>query len=177
MGSGLIIFLLIYGLVELLTPKSVKVFGLLMKFIEQNPVEKIFLFEISRLGRTFLDTLILVKNLEERGIIVWSLSPAESWTRTEYRKIRDLMLSIFTWLANQERENLVERTKLGLKRARSEGEHIGRPYKEIPWKKYDELKGKGLGDAGISRIINVPYSTLRRKLVARRDWKISLTKC
>ncbi len=74
-------------------------FRSMMEFISQNPVEKILLFEVSRLGRTFLDTLSLVKDLEERGIMVWSLSPTESWTRTEDRKIRDLMLAIFTWVA------------------------------------------------------------------------------
>ena len=123
----------------------------------------LYIFEISRLGRSFLETLSTVKHLEESGVRVWSLSPAESWSRIEDRKLRDLMLSIFSWVADRERENLIERTKLGLARAKAEGKRMGRPEREIPKKKIEELRAKGLSLAAISRVIDVPYSTLRRK--------------
>lgn len=142
-------------------------FKAMMKFIEAHKVDQILLFEISRLGRTFLDTLNLVVQLEKKGIQIRSLSPVESWTTIEDKAIRALMLSIFTWVADRERENLVERTKLGQAQARREGKKIGRPRVEVPWGKYDELREKGLGDAAISRILNIPPTTLWRRVKGR----------
>jgi len=41
------------------------------------------------------------------------------------------MLAIFSRVAERERENLSERTKEGVVRARNEGKHIGRFFCEI----------------------------------------------
>jgi putative DNA-invertase from lambdoid prophage Rac len=141
-------------------------FSAMIKFVEdKKPHDGIILyvFEISRLGRSFLDTLNTVRNLEESGVRVWSLSPAESWSRIEDKKLRDLMLSIFSWVADRERENLIERTKLGLARARAEGKHLGRPQRIIPWKRVRELEEKKISLAAISRILDIPYATLYRQ--------------
>jgi DNA invertase Pin-like site-specific DNA recombinase len=54
------------------------------------------------------------------------------------------MLAIFSWVAEQERENLSERTKAGVARARNEGKHIGRPFREINWRKVDEYCARGV---------------------------------
>jgi len=136
----------------------------MMDFIQKNPEESItlYVFEISRLGRSFLETLNTVRSLEKSGIRVWSLSPAESWSRIDDKKLRDLMLSIFSWVADRERENLIERTKLGLARARAEGKHLGRPHRVIPWKRVKELQEKKISLAAISRILDIPYTTLYR---------------
>jgi len=122
----------------------------------------LYVFEISRLGRSFLETLNTVRTLEASNVRVWSLSPAESWSRIDDKKLRDLMLSIFSWVADRERENLIERTKLGLARARAEGKHLGRPERVIPWKRVKELQEKDISLAAISRILDIPYTTLYR---------------
>jgi putative DNA-invertase from lambdoid prophage Rac len=140
-------------------------FNKLFSFLSGNHEATLYVFEISRLGRSFLDTLFLVQNFEKRGIRVWSLSPAESWSRMEDRKLRDLMLSIFSWIADQERSSLIERTKLGLERAKSEGKKLGRPIRKIPTARIKELRDKNISLAAISRIIDVPYSTLRRNYI------------
>ncbi|RPJ50982.1 MAG: recombinase family protein [Methanobacteriota archaeon] len=123
----------------------------------------LYVFEISRIGRSFLDTLSTIQDLESRGIRIWSLSPAESWSRIEDRKLRDLMLSIFSWVADRERESLIERTKLGIARAKSEGKILGRPERKLPIAKIKEYREKGISIAAISRILDIPYSTLIRK--------------
>jgi DNA invertase Pin-like site-specific DNA recombinase len=139
-------------------------FARMMQFIRDHVGEPItlYVFEISRLGRSFLDTLNMVRTLEESGIRVWSLSPAESWSRIDDKKLRDLMLSIFSWVADRERENLIERTKLGLARAKAEGVTLGRPKRSIPWKRVAELQEKEISLAAISRILDIPYTTLYR---------------
>lgn len=139
-------------------------YAAMMEFIQKNSGDPItlYVFEISRLGRSFLETLNTVRNLEKSGIRVWSLSPAESWSRIDDKKLRDLMLSIFSWVADRERENLIERTKLGLARAKAEGKHLGRPHRIIPWKRVKELQDKDISLAAISRILDIPYTTLYR---------------
>jgi DNA invertase Pin-like site-specific DNA recombinase len=139
-------------------------FSRMIQFIRSHPGEPItlYVFEISRLGRSFLDTLYIVRTLEESGTRVWSLSPAESWSRIDDKKLRDLMLSIFSWVADRERENLIERTKLGIARAKAEGITLGRPKRAIPWKRVKDLQEKKIPLAAISRILDIPYTTLYR---------------
>jgi DNA invertase Pin-like site-specific DNA recombinase len=139
-------------------------FSRMIQFIRDHSGESItlYVFEISRLGRSFLDTLNMVRSLEESGTRVWSLSPAESWSRIDDKKLRDLMLSIFSWVADRERENLIERTKLGIARARADGVILGRPKRTIPWKRVQELQEKDIPLAAISRILDIPYTTLYR---------------
>ena len=148
-------------------------FSRMIQFIQDHHGEPItvYVFEISRLGRSFIETLNLVRTLEESGIRVWSLSPAESWSRIDDKKLRDLMLSIFSWVADRERENLIERTKLGIARARAEGIPLGRPKRSIPWKKIRELEEKKISLAAISRMLDIPYTTLYRHYVRQKEGK------
>lgn len=58
--------------------------------------------------------LDVVRGLEEEcGVIVWSLSAKEAWTQATDRSIRNLMLAIFSWVAERERENLSEGRRQG----------------------------------------------------------------
>lgn len=135
----------------------------LLTFLHDKDDVILYVFEISRIGRSFIDTLHSIQMLERSGVRVWSLSPAESWSRIEDRKLRDLMLSIFAWVADRERESLIERTKLGIVRAKSEGKTLGRPERKLPVSKIKEYREKGIPIAAISRILDIPYSTLKRK--------------
>ena len=150
-------------------------FARMMQFIKDHAGEPItlYVFEISRLGRSFLDTLNMVRTLEVSDVRIWSLSPAESWSRIEDKKLRDLMLSIFSWVADRERENLIERTKLGLARAKAEGIILGRPKRVIPWKRVTELQEKDISLAAISRILDIPYTTLYRHQSQRDEKDLS----
>ena len=71
----------------------------------------LYVFEILRLGRSFLGMLNMAPSLEESGTRIWSLSPTESRSRIDDTKLRDLMSSIFSLGADRERGNLIERTK------------------------------------------------------------------
>lgn len=136
-------------------------FRALLEFVRSNEITTLYVFEISRIGRSFLETLDVVRKLEEEcGVILWSLSPKESWTQTTDRSIRNLMHAILSWVAERERENLIDRTKAGVERARSEGKHIGRPFRKIDWRKVDEFRAKDLSWSAISRVMDIPYNTL-----------------
>jgi DNA invertase Pin-like site-specific DNA recombinase len=64
-----------------------------------------------------------IEQLRAAGIRV--LSHQESWLDTG-GLVGELVLTIFAWVAKQERERIGERVRAGLTRARAQGVHIGR---------------------------------------------------
>jgi hypothetical protein len=54
------------------------------------------------------------------------VSVKEAWADSS-GPIRELLVAVMSWVAQQERRRLVERTKAGLARARANGKKIGRP--------------------------------------------------
>lgn len=135
----------------------------LLEYINGHQVDVILVFEVSRIGRSFIDTLQTVLELEDRGIKVWSLSPAEAWSRIEDASMRKLILSVFSWAAERERQNLRERTKAGQARALKEGKRIGPPFRDLPISKIKALRKQGHTIAAIARFLNIPYATLYRR--------------
>ena len=132
----------------------------MMKFIEANKVDNIYLFEISRLGRTFIDTLNLVMDFEDKGIRVVSLSPSESWSTVGDSHYRKLLISLFGWVAENEKRILQERIKVGIERYKTENDSWGRPTKEPDKKKVMNYRDKGLTWAEIARAMDIPASTM-----------------
>lgn len=144
-----------------------KGFGQLLQYTKENGVSEIYVFELSRIGRSFIETLQTVKSLEDIGIMVLSISPKESWLSVTDKSIRELIMSIFAWVAERERENLVERTKAGIARAREEGKQIGRPERQINWKEFDKWEKKQIPIKSIAKIMEIPYPTLYVKVKER----------
>lgn len=128
----------------------------------KGEVKFLYVIEISRLGRTTLETLNLIDRLEKSGVMVWSLSPKESFMRTEEVSNRQLLLMIMSWVAERERDNLVRRTKEGLDRARSEGKILGRPRAPLNFEEIRQLRIEGKSWEDISEIIKYPVMTIYR---------------
>lgn len=154
-----------------LTPaKKRKGFKKVYDQIIKGEVDKLYIFELSRLGRTSAESLSLFIEIESYGTKIISMSPNESWTTiTDIPGIRNIFSALFTWFAELERNSLSERTKLGLKRARAEGKHIGRPFNEPDKKTYLKFKAQGLKDAQIARVMQVPTTTLYRWVTTWED--------
>jgi len=164
------------GVSGVIPAKKRKGFKEMLAYIHQIRKERgeeveirLYVYEISRIGRDMLDTVLMIKKLEEElDVKVFSVSEKEQFLNTQEKTIRKLILSIFAWAAERERELISQRTKEGLRRAVEEGKHIGRPkvtldkkqLKQI--KKYQEL---GLNLSAISKIIGIPYFTLRNRLI------------
>ena len=139
-----------------------KGFKEMMEYIEKMRPEKLYVYEISRLGRSMIETISIIQKLEKTVFII-PVSEKERWLATTDRSVRNLIMAIFSWVAERERELLIERTRNGIERARKEGKKLGRPAREIDWKKVNEYRSKGISYSAISRILDVPYSTLIRK--------------
>lgn len=70
-----------------------------------------------------------------------------------------------SWCAMRERENLIERTKLGLENAKRQGKTLGRPWIDIDMKKVAYLHDeKGMKYTEIAKKMGIKYSTLMKRL-------------
>ncbi len=143
-------------------------FRRMMEHIEKNQgaVKYLYVWELSRIGRSMLETLTLIKELEDtHGVKIWSLSDTEAFTRNEDSNIRNLLISIIAWVAEQERNNIASRTRLALDKARADGTTLGRPRRDITdqeWEKVEEMRLAKKDWKEIARALKVPYSTLFR---------------
>lgn len=64
-------------------------------------------------------TLSYIERLSRNGVSIKSLQ--ESWLDTRDTGLGQLLISIFSWVAAQERKRISERTKEGLKKAKNVG--------------------------------------------------------
>ena len=82
------------------------------------------LWRLDRLGRSLKHLIETVEGLHEKGVAFKSISDGHIDTTTASG---ELIFNIFSSLAQFERKLIQERTKAGLKAARSRGKHGGRP--------------------------------------------------
>ena len=91
----------------------------------KEPLPKcVLVYEISRLGRNFWEILDVVRALEDVCPVI-TTSPKESFLQIEDRGLRNLFLSFLAWVAERERENLIQRVHEGTARAKIENRHSG----------------------------------------------------
>ena len=141
---------------------SRKGFQDLIEFVKSANVEAVLVYELSRVGRTFWDTLDAIKAIEENSPLI-SCSPKESFLQTTDPSIRKLMLSILTWVAEREREILVQRTKDGMNRAKIAGKNIGRPKKVINKNSLIALLAENISRAKIAKQLGISKATLYKE--------------
>ena len=125
-----------------------------------NKGDILLVAELSRLGRNMLETLNIINTLSEKGIKIVFVRQPELSTNSIHAK---LLLAIYSYFAESEREYISIRTKQGLAAAKAKGVKLGRPkgsknkkgrvldVHKPAIKKYLEL---GVNIADISKIIN-----------------------
>ncbi len=138
-------------------------FKSLLETIKEEPLP-VIAYELSRLGRSFYETFRTIQELESLGAPVITISPKEEFLQNLDPQIRKLIIAILAWTAERERELLRQRTREGMKRAKMEGKHVGRPKVKINMRKVRELRAKGVSYRDIARILDVNYYTLLRRV-------------
>lgn len=134
-----------------------------MLFMKEHPeIKYLYVFELSRLGRNFVETAKLIEDLGKTDVMVWSISPTESFMRIPDKSIRNLITMLMLWVAERERENLIERTKAGIDRARAEGKQIGKPRVKMDWDKIRRMRAEGKSWKEIEEDIGCGTMTLWR---------------
>jgi len=155
-----------------------KDFYRMIEYIEKFHPEKVYVYEISRIGRTFFETLKIIYELETKyNVRVLSASPKETFMNQLDPAIRNLILSIFAWVAERERDVMIVRTKNALDRKKAELKEkgyfisrkgnkitkLGRPNKEIDWKQVNKYREQGLSYATICKLMHYNYQWFIRK--------------
>jgi DNA invertase Pin-like site-specific DNA recombinase len=86
--------------------------------------DRLLVAELSRLGRNMLETLNIINELSEKGISITFIRQPELSTTGSHAK---LLLAIYSYFAESEREFISVRTKQGLAAAKAQGKQLGRP--------------------------------------------------
>ncbi len=80
--------------------------------------------ELSRLGRNMFEVISIINDLSEKGIKIVFVRQPELSTAGPQRK---LLLAIYSYFAEAERDFISIRTKQGLAAAKASGKKLGRP--------------------------------------------------
>jgi DNA invertase Pin-like site-specific DNA recombinase len=143
--------------------KARPAFGQMLLDAHRGKFDVLLVWSLDRLGRSMAGNLQVVLELDRLGVQV--VSVRESFLDTS-GPVRPLLIAIFGWLAQQERERLIERTKAGLERARRQGKRIGRPRVRVDVTKALALQGDGKSIREIATKLGVGAATLHRALQA-----------
>lgn len=93
---------------------------------DKRKFDLLLVWALDRFSREGIsNTLGYLERLKRNGVALKSLQ--ESWLDTRDDGLGQLLLAIFSWVAQQERKRIVERTKAGLEKAKRSGRKLGRP--------------------------------------------------
>lgn len=135
----------------------------MLELVKTAQIDAVLVYELSRVGRTFWDTLDAIKAIEQYAPLI-SCSPRESFLQTTEPSVRKLMIGILTWVAERERDMLVQRTKDGMERAKMAGKGIGRPQKVLDKDALISLLAENQPRARMAKSLGVSKATLYKEL-------------
>lgn len=141
--------------------KARPAFARMMTEAHQGMFDVLVIWALDRFGRTMVGNMQAVLELDRKGIKV--VSVREPWLDTD-GPVRPLLLAIFSWVAEQEREQLVARTVAGMERARKKGTKFGRPEVPINLERARGMRAQGRSVREISQALKVPKTTVHRAL-------------
>jgi DNA invertase Pin-like site-specific DNA recombinase len=115
--------------------------------------------ELSRLGRNMLETMNFIHDFSEKGVDISFIRQPELSTTGPQAK---LLLAVYSYLAETERDWISDRTKSGLAAARAKGKLLGRPEgSKNKERVLDPYRGQiknllemGVSLASITKIVN-----------------------
>jgi DNA invertase Pin-like site-specific DNA recombinase len=115
---------------------------------------------LDRLSREGIGAMArYIEQLRAAGIRV--MSHQEPWLDTS-GPVGELLVAIFAWVAQQERERIGQRIKAGQARARAHGVRLGRKPRVVDLEDLRHRRVRGESWRRIARAHRVPVRTLRR---------------
>jgi len=140
-----------------------------------NKDDTLIVAELSRLGRNMLEVMNLIQELNDNGIkLIFIRQPELSTFNTAHSK---LLLAIYSYFAESEREFISMRTKQGLAAARASGKKLGRRPGQKVKSKFDDKKEvikelllKDVSMTAISKIVELgSYVGIRNYIINNDD--------
>ncbi|HHB7442639.1 recombinase family protein [Klebsiella pneumoniae] len=121
--------------------------------------DRLVVLKLDRLGRDNIDVQQTIAMLVDKDIDVVSLDlPVRNLASAEGK----LMLQMFSAFAEFEKSRIIERTKEGLARAKTEGKKLGRPAAVDTVKRVQEAKAKGLSQSKTALELGLSLPTIKR---------------
>jgi len=171
--------------VEVSSRKDTKLRKIDMLLEKLSSGDTLLVAELSRLGRNMLEVLNLINSLTEQKIKIIFIRQPELSTTGAHGK---LLLAIYSYFAETEREFISIRTKQGLEAARAQGKLLGRPpgARNKSARKLDPYNEEiqkflhlGLSLSAVRKIVNshldkpVSYSAYKFFVSSNKDMQIS----
>ncbi|WP_417235527.1 recombinase family protein [Arthrobacter sp.] len=125
--------------------------------------DEIVVWKLDRLGRNTHNLLVLLQDMNARGVHFRSLTEGITTTGA----MGTAMATVMSAFAQLERDQLSERTRAGLAAAARKGRHPGRPTITRNTKRVDQAityRHAGLNPLEISKLLGVSKSTVYRYL-------------
>lgn len=139
----------------------------MMDYVREG--DTVIVESISRFGRSLSDLLNLIEQLNSKGVQFKSLKEGSIDTTTPTGK---LVFSIFSSLAEFERETIRQRQAEGIAIAKAQGRFKGRGRKPINPNEFDILykrwEDKEITKNYICKKLNISLSTLNRRIAEHR---------
>lgn len=155
------------------TAKRRPIFEEMMADARRREFDVLLVWAIDRFGRSLEGNVRDVLELERLGVRVMSFT--ESWLDTDTKNpVRGLLLSIFSWISEQERLRRSERTRAGLARVREHGSKSGKPIGRPPRldaaavARVRALHAEGRSTRSIAMALHVPRGTVKRALAGSK---------
>jgi putative DNA-invertase from lambdoid prophage Rac len=134
----------------------------ILEAARRREIDVVLVWRLDRWGRSVMDLLATLQELDHLGVGFVSLTEALDLTTAAGRAMA-AMLAVF---AAFEREILQERTRAGLENARQNGKRLGRPATAaLHSAQIRKLFRAGLSKSEIARRLQVGRTSVRRILV------------
>jgi DNA invertase Pin-like site-specific DNA recombinase len=134
----------------------------LMADARQRRIDAIAVWKIDRWGRSMTHFVTSVQELASLGVRFVAIT--QGIDTDSSNPASRLMLNLLAAFAEFERELIIERTKAGLQRARSEGRIGGRPRKIVSHRKVASLRAEGQTLRQIAAVVGVSPAKVMRVL-------------
>ena len=138
--------------------------------------DELYVKETDRLGRNKTQTLEVLRQLKEKGVIVRileipttlsTINDDNPQNKLMLEMINNMLIEMYTTFAQVELEKIRTRTKDALKAKKDRGEKLGRPRVEFPsnWKKvYKQYKDRNITGVQAMKLLDLKKTTFYKLL-------------
>ena len=128
----------------------------LMQDARKRKFDVVLVFRFDRFSRSVTHLLNSLEEFRQVGVDFVSFSENIDTTSA----LGQMVFTVVSAVAQLERSIIVERVNAGIRRARSQGKHLGRPRSNINTAEVLRLKAEGLSHRCIGKQLGIPKSTV-----------------